>query len=72
MQIIKLEDKEHLTTLALFDGERLLVEGKTRTGKPASQTLTGVALIRYLLHRARKGHDLDKISTVTQLATPQT
>jgi topoisomerase IV subunit A len=67
VQIIKLEDQQHLTALTLFDGERLLVEGKSRTGKPASQTLTGAALIRYLLHRARKGHDLDKISVVTRL-----
>jgi len=68
VQIIKLEDKEHLTALTLFNGERLVIEGKTRTGKPASQTLAGAALIRYLLHRARKGHDLDKISVVTRLA----
>jgi topoisomerase-4 subunit A len=68
VQIIKLEGKEHLTAVATFDGERLLVEGKTRTGKPISQTLVGVALIRYLLHRARKGHDMEKVSVVTRLA----
>jgi topoisomerase-4 subunit A len=67
VQIIKLEDKEHLTAVTLFNGERLLVEGKTRTGKPISLTLTGAALIRYLLHRARKGHEIDKVSVVTRL-----
>jgi topoisomerase IV subunit A len=55
VQIIKLEDQRTSHRADLFNGERLLVEGKTRTGKPASQTLTGAALIRYLLHRARKG-----------------
>ena len=34
----------------------------------ACLTLAGAALIRYLLHRARKGHDMEKISVVTRLA----
>jgi len=68
VQIMKLEDHEHLSAVTTFDGERLLLEGKTRTGKPVSLTLSGAALIRYLLHRARKGHDMEKISVVTRLA----
>jgi topoisomerase-4 subunit A len=68
VQIIKLEEREHLCAITCFNGERLLVEGKTRTNKPANQTLTGAALIRYQLHRAKKGHELDKISVVTRLA----
>ncbi len=68
VQIMKLEDREHLSAITLFDGERLLLEGKTRTGKPISLTLVGAALIRYLLHRARKGHELDRVSVVTRLA----
>jgi topoisomerase-4 subunit A len=68
VQIMKLEDHEHLSAVTTFDGERLLLVGKTRTGKPVSATLSGAALIRYQLHRARKGHDMDKISVVLSLA----
>jgi topoisomerase-4 subunit A len=68
VQIMKLEEHEHLSAVTLFDGERLLLEGKSRTGKPVSLVLTGAALIRYQLHRARKGHEMEKISVVTRLA----
>ncbi len=68
VQIIKLEANEHLVAVTLFDGERLLLEGHTRTGKPVSLTLSGASMDRYRLHRARKGHDLDKISVVSRLA----
>jgi topoisomerase-4 subunit A len=68
VQIVKLEDKERLTAVTLFDGERLQVEGKSRTGKPVSLVLSGVAMIRYLQHRAKKGHELDKLGVVYRLA----
>ena len=68
VQIMKLEDREHLCAITCFDGERLLLEGKSRTGKPVNLTLSGAALIRYLLHRARKGHDLEKIGVVSRLS----
>ena len=67
VQIIKLEAQERLVALTTFNGERLQVEGKTRTGKPASTLLTGVTLARYQLHRARKGHEVDKVARILTL-----
>ena len=67
VQIIKLEAQERLVALTTFNGERLQVEGKTRTGKPASTLLTGVTLARYLLHRAKKGHEVDKVARILTL-----
>jgi topoisomerase-4 subunit A len=68
VQIMKLEAHEHLSAVTCFDGERLLLEGKNRLGKSVSATLSGAALIRYQLHRARKGYDMEKFSVVNRLA----
>jgi len=67
VQLMKLEDKERLTALACFDGQRLQVEGKTRLGRPASVVLAGDNLEKHRLHRARKGHVLDRIVRVEKV-----
>ncbi len=67
VQLMKLEDKERLLALTTFDGQRLIVEGKTRLGRQANVTLNGEALEKHRLHRARKGHPLDRISRVEKL-----
>ncbi|MDP2787226.1 MAG: DNA topoisomerase IV subunit A [Pseudomonadota bacterium] len=75
VQIMKLEANERLSAVTCFGGQpggqRLLLEGKTRTGKPVSTVLSGAALIRYQLHRARKGYDMEKIGSVTRLAAAE-
>ena len=72
VQIMKLDAHERLCAITCFGGqagnERLLLEGKSRTGRPVSLVLSGAALMRYQLHRARKGHDLEKIGSVTRLS----
>ena len=67
VQLLKLEDKERLTALATFDGQRLAVAGKTRLGRPASVVLSGEALERHRQHRARKGQALERIVRVEKL-----
>ena len=67
VQLMKLEDKERLSAITTFDGQRLQVEGKTRLGRPASAVLSGEALERHRLHRARKGHVLDRIVRVERV-----
>lgn len=68
VQLMKLEAGERLTALTCFDGQRLLVEGKSRGGRGASLVLSGAALEPYRLHRARRGHALDKLARVERLA----
>jgi topoisomerase-4 subunit A len=60
VQIMKLEDGETLTALAVFAGQKLTVSGLGRSKKPASLTLGGVALDLLRAKRARKGQPLDK------------
>ena len=67
-QLMKLEGEARLLALTTFDGQRLVVEGKTRLGRPASATLSGEALEKYRLHRARKGQSLERIVRVEKLA----
>jgi topoisomerase-4 subunit A len=64
VQIMKLEANERLSALTCFDGQRLQLTGKNRAGKPGSASLNGEALEKYRLHRARKGHELDRLSRV--------
>ncbi len=68
VQLMKLESGERLTALGCYDGQRLQVEGKTRNGRAASLVLAGAALEPYRLHRARRGHVLDKLARVERLA----
>ena len=67
VQLMKLEDNERLSAITAFDGQRLQVEGKTRLGRPASVVLSGEALEKHRLHRARKGHLLDRIVRVERV-----
>ena len=68
VQLMKLEGEARLVALTTFDGQRLVVEGKTRLGRPVSANLVGEALEKYRLHRARKGQPLERIVRVEKLA----
>lgn len=70
VQLMKLEAHERLAALTCFDGQRLLVEGKTRAGRAAHLVLSGEALEKYRAHRARKGHPLDKLARIERLGWP--
>ncbi|MDO9225369.1 MAG: DNA topoisomerase IV subunit A [Pseudomonadota bacterium] len=67
VQLMKLEDNERLLALTTFDGQRLQVEGKTRLGRPANVVLSGEALEKHRLRRARKGQVLERIVRVEKL-----
>jgi topoisomerase-4 subunit A len=67
VQLMKLEDSERLLALTTFDGQRLLVEGKTRTGRQVALTLSGESLEKHVSRRARKGQLLERLARVEKL-----
>ena len=69
VQIMKLEDGERLTALTCFDGTRLLVEGKTRTGRPVQIALAAAALDKHRLRRARRGIAAEKIARIERMGS---
>lgn len=72
VQLIKLDDDERMTALAVFDGQTLIAEGAAKGKRGGSLKLSGESLERYRIHRAKKGCLLEKGMVASNLSGKET
>jgi topoisomerase-4 subunit A len=67
-----LDSGEKLQSVGLTDGRKVIVHGTNKGGKAVSVEITGEALAKHLLHRARKGSLIGSKMKTIRLETKKT